>query len=51
MRPRFSQIARLRLPYQEAAVRVAYTDYSLAKGQGVLDAVSVVWDLLIAKTR
>ena len=46
-----SEIARLGLPYQEVGVRVAYTAYSLAKGQGVIDAVSVLWDLLIAKAR
>ena len=46
-----AEIARLNLPYQEVRVHVKYTDYSLAKGQGLFDAVSVLWDILIAKAR
>lgn len=46
-----AEVARLRLRYQEVPVRVSYTPYSLSKGQGLIDAVSVLWDLLIAKTR
>ena len=45
------EIARLRLRYVEVPVRVSYTEYSLAKGQRFLSAVSVLWDLLIAKLR
>jgi hypothetical protein len=30
---------------------VSYTEYSLAKGQRFLSAVSVLWDLVIAKLR
>lgn len=46
-----AEVGRLQLRVQEVAVHVSYTDYSLAKGQRLIDAVSVVWDLLIAKTR
>jgi glycosyltransferase involved in cell wall biosynthesis len=46
-----TEIARLELPYREIPVRVNYTAYSLSKGQGVIDAVSVLWDTLIAKAR
>jgi glycosyltransferase involved in cell wall biosynthesis len=46
-----SEIARLELPYREVGVRITYTAYSLSKGQGLVDAVSVLWDLLIAKAR
>ena len=46
-----AEIARLGLSYQEVRVRVRYTAYSLAKGQGLIDAVSVLWDTLIAKAR
>jgi len=45
------EIARLRLRYVEVPVRVSYTEYSLAKGQRFLSAVSVLWDLVIAKLR
>ena len=46
-----TQIARLQVRYREVPVRVAYTAYSLAKGQRMVDAISVLWDLLIAKAR
>lgn len=46
-----AQIAGLQLRYREVPVRVTYTAYSLAKGQRMLDAISVLWDLLIAKAR
>jgi len=46
-----SEIARLRLRYREVPVRVVYTPYSLSKGQRLIDAVSIVWDLLVAKAR
>lgn len=46
-----TEIARLGLTYQEVPVRVAYTAYSLSKGQRLVDAISILWDLLIAKTR
>lgn len=46
-----TQVAQLRLRYCEVPVRVTYTAYSLAKGQRMIDAVSVLWDLLIVKAR
>ncbi len=46
-----AEIARLGLRYREVAVRVTYTDYSLSKGQRLIDAVSILWDLLAAKAR
>lgn len=46
-----SEISRLELPYQEVGVRVSYSAYSLSKGQGLIDDVTVLWDLLIAKAR
>ena len=46
-----TEVARLHLPYQEVPVRVVYTAYSLSKGQRLVDAVSILWDLLIAKAR
>ncbi|MGH7522685.1 MAG: glycosyltransferase family 2 protein [Gemmatimonadales bacterium] len=46
-----TEIARLHLPYREIPVRVNYTAYSMSKGQGLIDAVSVLWDTLIAKAR
>lgn len=46
-----AQVSQLRLRYCEVPVRVSYTAYSLAKGQRMVDAVSVLWDLLIAKAR
>lgn len=45
------EIARLGLRYLEVPVRIQYTSYSLAKGQRVTDAISILWDLLIVKTR
>jgi glycosyltransferase involved in cell wall biosynthesis len=46
-----AEIARQRLRYQEVSVQVAYTQYSVAKGQRVIDAVSIIWELLLAKLR
>lgn len=46
-----TEIARLGLSYTEVPVRVAYTAYSLSKGQRLVDAISILWDLLIAKAR
>lgn len=46
-----AEIARLRLRYRETPVHVVYTQYSLHKGQRLLDAISVVWDLVAGKAR
>lgn len=45
------EIARLSLRYEEVPVRIDYTEYSLAKGQRLTDAVSVLWDILTARMR
>lgn len=44
-------IARHGLRCVERPVTVRYTDYSLAKGQRFVDAVSILWDLLLAPGR
>lgn len=46
-----AEISRLRLRYREVPVRIRYTAHSLAKGQRLLDGVSILWDLLLAKLR
>lgn len=46
-----SEIARLELRVGEVAVHVRYTAYSTAKGQRSLDAISVLWDLVLARFR
>lgn len=46
-----TEIARLRLRWVEVPVRVSYTPYSMAKGQRLIGAVSILWDLLVAKMR
>ena len=40
------QIARSGLPYVEVPVTIVYTDYSLAKGQRMGDAASILVDLM-----
>lgn len=45
------QIATLGLRWAESAASVRYTAYSLAKGQANLNAVNVVYDLLLARLR
>jgi glycosyltransferase involved in cell wall biosynthesis len=44
-----SEIRRLGLRFAEAPVTVHYTEYSLAKGQKMKDAVRIVTDLLYAR--
>lgn len=46
-----TEIARLGLRYREVPVHISYSAYSLSKGQRLLDAVNILWDLLIAKAR
>jgi glycosyltransferase involved in cell wall biosynthesis len=46
-----AEIARRRLAYLEVPVDVSYSPYSLAKGQRLVDAVSILWDLLLARMR
>lgn len=43
------QIAKLGLSYVEAPTRIIYTDYSMAKGQKMSGAFTILGDLLIEK--
>lgn len=43
------QIAEKRLPYAEFPVTITYTEYSIAKGQKILNSVSIVKDQLIGR--
>jgi glycosyltransferase involved in cell wall biosynthesis len=43
------QIARSGLPYRELPVRIAYTDYSLGKGQRSTAALRVLFDYLVSR--
>ena len=43
------QIAQHKLRYLEVPVSVAYTDYSLQKGQRLTGSVKIVWDLFIGR--
>jgi polyprenyl-phospho-N-acetylgalactosaminyl synthase len=43
------QIAASGLPYVEVPVTIDYTRYSLAKGQGLADSVTVLFDLSVQK--
>ena len=44
-------VARHRLRYEEVPMTVLYTDYSRAKGQSSVNAVNIVFDLLLARAR
>lgn len=41
------QLGRTKLPWEEYAVELLYTDYSKAKGQSVLNSVNILVDLLV----
>ena len=43
------QIARSGLPYVEAPVTIEYSEYSLAKGQKLSDALSILLDLSVQR--
>jgi len=45
------QIKRYNLKYQEVPVTVLYTDYSLKKGQSILNSVKILLDLLFEKLK
>jgi len=45
------QIARLRLSWGECPVSVSYTDYSRTKGQGNLNSINILADLLASRMR
>ncbi|HEX5437067.1 MAG TPA: glycosyltransferase family 2 protein [Gemmatimonadaceae bacterium] len=46
-----SRVAELGLRYREVPVTVQYTPYSVAKGQTLLDALTIVWDIATARIR
>ena len=46
-----SQIADLGLRYREVPVTVTYTDYSRRKGQSLLNAINILWDIAAARIR
>jgi glycosyltransferase involved in cell wall biosynthesis len=41
-----SQIGSRRLSYAEVPVSIAYTDYSMAKGQSGVNGLNILWDLI-----
>ena len=46
-----SQIARLHVRYCEVPVTVRYTEYSLHKGQSVLNSFNILWEIIGGKMR
>ena len=46
-----NQFARLRVRYCEAPVTVTYTRYSVSKGQALLNAVNILWDMAVTRMR
>jgi hypothetical protein len=42
-----SQLAGTGLPWAEMPVHIAYTDYSKAKGQSLLNSVNILVDLVM----
>jgi polyprenyl-phospho-N-acetylgalactosaminyl synthase len=43
------EIADKKLKYKEVPVTIAYTDYSIGKGQKITNAFKIIWDLIIKK--
>ncbi|MEK7653526.1 MAG: glycosyltransferase family 2 protein [Patescibacteria group bacterium] len=43
------EIAAKKLKYIEIPVTITYTDYSKKKGQSILNAFNILWDLIIKK--
>jgi len=43
------QICRAKLSYAEAPVTISYTEYSLAKGQGVSNSFNILMELLVGR--
>jgi len=41
-----SEIARNKLRYKEAGVKIRYTEYSKAKGQSILNSINILYELL-----
>ncbi len=46
-----SQVASLGLKYCEVPVRVRYTEYSLHKGQSILNSFNILWEIIGGKMR
>jgi len=46
-----SQIALLKLRFCEVPVTIRYTNYSLHKGQSILNSINILWDILGGKIR
>jgi len=44
-------VSREKISYLEAPISVEYTDYSKTKGQSSLNAVNILFDLFLARTR
>ena len=45
----FDEIARQGLHHIEVPVSIRYTEYSLAKGQRISDAIRVIGEMLVGK--
>jgi len=46
-----SQIAARRLRYCEVPITITYTEYSLAKGQAILNSINIMWELMTGRIR
>lgn len=46
-----AQVAAQGLRMQEVPVHVRYSAYSVGKGQRTVDALNILWDLLVSRTR
>ena len=46
-----TEISRTGCRVQEVPADVSYTAYSLAKGQRLIDAATILWDLAISRLR
>jgi glycosyltransferase involved in cell wall biosynthesis len=46
-----AQIAALELRYCEVPVTIKYTEYSVAKGQAILDSINILWDTVKGELR
>ena len=44
-----SQIAAKKMRWQEVPVTIRYTEYSKKKGQSVLNAINILWDLFFER--
>lgn len=42
-----SEIRRLRLKFEEVPVTIAYTEYSIGKGQKIANAYNILWDSIM----